>query len=563
MIAIPALGRLARTVVHLRPKQIYWRIRNRWVHIRPDLRPAPALKLPVECWQPSIAGPICMVAPDRFRFLNAEHQVATATDWNSLGRDRLWSYNLHYFADLVAVDAASRRDWHRDLIARWLRDNPPGYGAGWEPFCLSLRIVNWLKWYCQGGDLSADARESLAVQVRYLARSIEWHLLGNHVFENARALVFAGLCFDGPEGEEWLATGIQLLDAQVGEQILTDGGHFERSPMYHALVLEGVLDLVNLMSGHGPDSHLGSLRVRLSDTAQRMLLWLKAMVHPDGEIALFNDAAFGIAPTLAKLMDYAARLGIVTSAPEAGLYLSDSGYVSVRNSLMTLIADIGELGPAYQPGHGHADTLSFELSLADRRVIVDAGTSCYGTSPERLALRRTDAHNTLMVDGQDSSEVWSGFRVGRRAHVYDAVFAVNSARKWVFGAYHDGYRYLPGRPRHRRDWVVGGNSIDIVDEVTGDGVHDVTIGLLVHPDIKVVRTAQDTAELILDTDARNPFCMIRFAGFDALELRPADYHPEFGKVLSCTRIVLNRCGRLPLEVSTHIEWFMHDRTANS
>ncbi|TCO80339.1 heparinase II/III-like protein [Plasticicumulans lactativorans] len=562
MITIPALGRLARTVVHLRPRQIYWRIRNHWVRIRPDIRPAPALRSPVERWQPSIAGPICMVAPDRFRFLNVEHQVASAADWISPRRDRLWSYNLHYFADLVAVDAASRRDWHRDLIARWLRDNPPGHGTGWEPFCLSLRIVNWLKWYCQGGDLSADARGSLAVQVRYLARSIEWHLLGNHVFENARALMFAGLCFDGPESSEWLETGIQLLDEQIGEQILADGGHFERSPMYHALVLEGVLDLINLMSGHRSDSRLDFLCVRLGNAAQRMLLWLKAMVHPDGEIALFNDAAFGIAPTLAELVDYAARLTIVASAPESGLHLSDSGYVSVRNSLITLIADIGELGPAYQPGHGHADTLSFELSLAGRRVIVDTGTSCYGTSPERLALRRTDAHNTLMVDGQDSSEVWSGFRVGRRAHVYDAIFAADSNRKWVFGACHDGYRYLPGRPRHRRDWVVVDNFIDIVDKVSGDGVHDVAISLLVHPGITVVHAAQDTVELIIDADVRKPLCIIRFAGFDALELRPADYHPEFGKVLSCTRIVLNRRGRLPLEMSTRIEWSLHDKTAN-
>lgn len=563
MIAISALGRLVRTVVHLRLKQIYWRIRNRCVHIRPDCRPAPPLRLPFKHWQTSIAGPICMIAPDRFRFLNAEHQVVTAADWNSLGRDRLWSYNLHYFADLVAVDAVSRSDWHRDLIARWLRDNPPGHGAGWEPFCLSLRIVNWLKWYCQGGDLSADARASLAVQVRYLVHSIEWHLLGNHVFENARALVFAGLCFDGPEGEEWLKAGIQLLDDQVGEQILADGGHFERSPMYHALVLEGVLDLINLMSGPGSDSRLGSMRVRLRDTAQRMLLWLRSMVHPDGEIALFNDAAFGIAPTLSELMGYAVRLNIATSAPGAGVHLRDSGYVSVRNSLMTLIADIGELGPTYQPGHGHADTLSFELSLAGCRIIVDTGTSRYGASPERLALRRTSAHNTLAVDGQDSSEVWSGFRVGRRAHVYDAVFAIGADCKWAFGARHDGYRYLPGRPWHRRDWVVDDNSINIVDSVTGSGVHDLALGLLVHPGIKVLRPSQDTVELIRGADERHPLCMIRFAGFDTLELCPADYHPEFGKVLPCTRIVLNRRGRLPLQMSTRIEWFIHDRTANS
>src|SRR5262249_6854070 len=143
-------------------------------------------------------------------------------------------------------DAGSRADWHRDLIKRWIAENPPGAGNGWEPYPISLRVVNWIAWSLAGGKLDEVACDSLATQVRVLGASLEYHLLGNHLLANAKALVFAGCYFTGPEAEAWLTAGLSLLQRELAEQILADGGHFERSPMYHAIILEDVLDLVQL-----------------------------------------------------------------------------------------------------------------------------------------------------------------------------------------------------------------------------------------------------------------------------------------------------------------------------
>src|SRR6185295_1096925 len=106
------------------------------------------------------------------------------------------------------------------------------------------------------------------------------------------------------------------------------------------------------------------------------------------------------------------------------------------------------VGPSYQPGHAHADTLSFELSLHGRRVLVNSGTSEYGTGPERQRQRSTAAHNTVVIDGQDSSEVWGGFRVARRAHCQ--WLATSRTPAPSIEAVHDGYLRLPGRNTHRR-----------------------------------------------------------------------------------------------------------------
>src|SRR5262249_17076636 len=127
--------------------------------------------------------------------------------WNDPSLDRLWLYNLHYFDDLNAENCGARRDWHRALIERWIHENPPGTGTGWEPYPTSLRIVNWIKWSLSGNLLSEMVLDSISLQASWLAQRLEWHLLGNHLFANAKALVFAGLFFDGILAGEWLDRG--------------------------------------------------------------------------------------------------------------------------------------------------------------------------------------------------------------------------------------------------------------------------------------------------------------------------------------------------------------------
>jgi uncharacterized heparinase superfamily protein len=187
-----------------------------------------------------------MVAEDTFVFLNESRSITSKASWNDTAVEKLWLYNLHYFDDLNADGAVTRREWHRRLIERWIEESPPGYGNGWEPYPSSLRIVNWIKWTLSGGELSPRAIASLAVQIRFLCNRLEFHLLGNHLLANAKALIFAGAFFEQEEGEGWLAKGLAILRREIPEQILADGGHFERSPMYHGIILEDFLDIENI-----------------------------------------------------------------------------------------------------------------------------------------------------------------------------------------------------------------------------------------------------------------------------------------------------------------------------
>jgi uncharacterized heparinase superfamily protein len=467
MGGLPArVGRLWRTVRWLRAEQIVGRLALRLRRVAVDDRPAPPRRAQRGPWVAVPARAPSLVGPTRWRLIGEEHELERI-GWDDPAIALLWRYNQHYFDDLQAEGWPGRQAWHRALIERWCDACTPGRGTAWTPYPTSLRIVNWLKWHWAGEPLAERWWHSLAVQARWLERHLEWHLLGNHLFVNAKALVFAGLAFHGPEAARWLATGVRILQRELPEQILADGGQFERSPMYHALALEDVLDLLNAMAAMGVDGTPAERLVpELQQRARAMLGWLRCMRLPDGSLARMNDTADGIAPPTDAIEAYAAALQVQAGHPPAAglLALEPSGYRRVARGRMVAIVDVAPVGPDYLPGHAHADTLSFELAIDGRAVVVNRGTSVYGTGPRRQVERGTAAHSTLQIGDHDSSEVWAGFRVGRRARLVD-VLQDDRGPDWRIEAAHEGYAHLPRRPVHRRRWTFGTDQLVVEDRV--------------------------------------------------------------------------------------------------
>ena len=489
-----------------------------------------------------------MLSPTRFRFVGHEATLNRAADWNAPGQTKLWLYNLHYFDDLRADGMASRSQWHRDWMERWLAENPPRTGNGWEPYPLSLRVVNWMAWALAGNSPGPQVLHSLAVQMRTLGSALEFHLLGNHLLANAKALIFAGCFFSGPEADGWLRTGLDLLDAELDEQILGDGAHFELSPMYHAIILEDVLDLIQL--GRLFPAELEAKRQAWTLLAGRMLAWLADMTHPDGEIGFFNDAAFGIARTHAELAEYSAALGVLqTSKAEPLRLLGASGYVRLKAGPFWVIFDAAEIGPSYLPGHGHADTLSLEVSLDGQRLLTNGGTSSYEYDAVRNEERSTAAHGTVEIDRHSSSEVWASFRVGRRAHPFDVV-AENADEVWSAAASHDGYRWLPGKPVHRRRVALSATALSVADSITGTGEHSVHGRFPLHPSVKSVTQEPEGWRLEL---ASGRVVRVQVDGPSKLVVEEGHYAPAFGVRLSRPVLAWRHDGCLPLDIKTRFE----------
>jgi uncharacterized heparinase superfamily protein len=494
------VGLYWNTVRYLKPVQIYGRLWFRLARPRPDTSPAPALRQPLGDWVPCATRRQSLFADNNFLFLNQSGSLEKL-GWDDLGTEKLWRYNQHYFDDLNAENSKERSSWHRALLIHWVEHNLPGQGTGWDPYPTSLRIVNWLKWTLAGHQLPDICVQSLAVQVRWLTKRLEIHLQGNHYFSNAKALVFAGLAFEGNEADKWLKKGLRIIERQLPEQVLSDGGNFERSPMYHSIFLEDMLDLINVAK-LWPDRIDHHIVKDWEKVAISMVEWLRGMTHPDGQIALFNDAAFGVTPPPGNLVSYAQRIGLkITEQMSLKNRLihvqnwPESGYVRLENVNATAFLDVAPIGPDYLPSHANADTLSFELSVFGQRVIVNGGTSRYGSGPERLRERQTAAHSTLEIDGTSSSEVWGGFRVARRAYPFDFSIHKSVGAVDVVCA-HDGYTRLSGKPVHRRTWNLTEKSMKISDSIEGD-FHSAVSRYIFHPDVKLEQPNNDSYRVIL------------------------------------------------------------------
>ncbi|MBW1250890.1 alginate lyase family protein [Pseudomonas tolaasii] len=529
---IHRVTRLYHTIKVLQPKQIGYRLYYRFAKVRPfaaggfNRRPHIALATAPR-WKPSPFN-----VDEQFEFMG----LVAPIDWHDETRPKIWQYNLHYLDHLASSTSASA-DFDRRLINSWIANNPAFKGCGWEPYTLSLRIVNLIKWLQAQPSLEPHWLDSLATQTHALSEQVEYHILANHLFVNAKALVFAGSFLEGVQADRWLSKGLKILDAQVKEQFLADGAHYELSPMYHASLLWDMCDLLNLAS----HSELPALNTRQNEwkrVIEKGLGWLRSLQHPDDGIPFFNDSAFGIAPTLLDIEKYALELGCLPTTASsvneriAAQHHADSGYVSINwGDQCKALLNIAQIAPAYQPGHAHADTLSFELSLFGHRVFVNSGTSQYGEDAERHRQRSTAAHNTVEVNDQSSSEVWAGFRVARRARATLSNLEQGGDTVHVRGS-HDGYRRLPGKNVHSREWVAKAGELQVMDSLSGPFDRAVS-RLFLHPDTHAVQQGNS----VNITLPGGQVVVATFEGAVQINLVSSTWHPEFGTSVSNQCIV--------------------------
>ncbi len=383
---------------------------------RPALRAAAA---PVLALQSAVHG----ASPDgvragRFTLHNRTFDFGAAADidWRGdfhEGANPLRRMNLAYMGYVAPLLARGRAD-DLDTVLAVLRSFeaansfavPGVFGDAWNAYCASHRLINLLAglalYHGKGEAPPADAAAEILDHVRfaaaYVRRNLEHDLQYNHLMKNLTALAFycAGLERVPPE----FAFLRDAVPGALRQCVLGDGGHVERSPMYHLLALLDVdmLRATGLFADHWQPA--------LDELRDRMARALSVMSHPDGDIALFNDSWIGEAPPAQTLF--------ADAAPPALARLAETGYVRLGEGSDAVLFDCGPCGPDDNPAHAHGDFLSLEISVAGRRLIVDPGVATYTAGALRHETRAAAFHNGPHVSGFEPIELWKSFRVGRR-----------------------------------------------------------------------------------------------------------------------------------------------------
>ena len=530
------------------------------------------------------------VSNQHFTFLQQSRVFHGKILWQDPNLSQLWRYHLHYFdyiGDLLVRFALGHAEEayqaFKSLADFWIQGNHRLVGDGWHPYTISLRIVNWVHALSVfQSHLSKDKQfyerlvGSIYGQGRILTHDLEFDVRGNHLLKNLKALIWLGVVFKGPEPDHWLRKALRLLELELGEQVLPDGGHFERTPGYHLIVFKDCLEIA-LWLGRNQQLVPHFLEAAL----RRMLDYIAGLLPPNGKVPLLKDTIWDTGPRPEDLLTAGAlylniatykfsdRFGIYplllfgksgwstfkewasSPAPQDSVAFPDSGYYVIRNpgSGDYLLFDAGKPCPDYIPAHAHADMLSYELNVDGQIVVVDSGVYEYTAGPWRDFFRSTRAHNTVEVAGMDQSEVWGSFRVARRARPGGVIWESKKDYALVQGE-HNGYARLPTSVIHRRTilWEKKGFWL-VLDELTGEGktrcanrIHFYPLLTLMPLGNSIWKVEGGDCPIWVSAFGEKKHTLVR----GQMEpVREGWYSERFGELVPNTVLILDRADELP------------------
>ena len=191
------------TIRYLKFSQIFYRIYNRIKKQRPFVHKSERLRGPLSEYVAGPNKPPSLVGPNTFFFIITPTKLTAFLIGLQLGTLNFWRYHLHYFDHLNSGTFDTCPEWYSNHLLRWISEIKKGSTPAWDPYPTSLRIVNWVKHF-QNRDIPPEVKLSLYQQIDHLSHNIEWHLMANHLFVNAKALLFGGLFFEGPQSTVFL-----------------------------------------------------------------------------------------------------------------------------------------------------------------------------------------------------------------------------------------------------------------------------------------------------------------------------------------------------------------------
>ncbi|WP_300797848.1 heparin-sulfate lyase HepC [uncultured Alistipes sp.] len=339
---------------------------------------------------------------------------------------------------------------------------------------------------------------------------------GNHLLFQAQRLIFAGVFFpEFRDAARWRATGVEILNREIGKQVYDDGMQYELDPHYHLESINIFFKALRMMDANG---YRGDFPAEYLATVERMITVHMNYSFPDYTVPMFSDAKLhdrtSVLPSYREWTEVfpanAAIRRLATEGREGAApdYRSrafrTSGFYVLRNgweedaTVMVLKA-----GPqAFW--HCQPDNGTFELWCRGRNFFPDSGSFVYAGDKEVTAqrnwFRRTAVHNTLTLDDRNLDSTAS--RCLRWSTAGDTDLAVVENPSYE------------GLTHRRAVFFVDRTFYVIVDEAWGDAAGDVAL----HYHLVECDPAEDAASCSVATrfdDGNN--LLLRVFGAERME----------------------------------------------
>lgn len=408
-----------------------------------------------------------------FEFLNKQINFKNNIDWNHPSMNegtRLFKLNLHYQSFLIDFiienkekNPISTVKFVMSVIYSWVNQNnhfdSESFKCSWNSYCVSNRMVNYIKVYCLLKDEISDYDKNQLLKIIYdhfsfLKRNIEYDVSGNHLLENHFSILYASIFFDK---KKLFNKYMKATEKVLNNQILDDGAHYELSTMYHGIIFSKLIDLLyySKLNLYFSKNNFLTFKQILS----RMLSW-SYQIECYNHTPLLNDSSKSLTFSFKKLnIMYKSLFGHFFSEQNI-VPLGESGFRKFKTKNYELLIDIGNIGARDVPGHAHADTFNIIIFDKNGPLFIDPGVSTYNNNNYRLNERSTSFHNTVSLDSINSSEIWSSFRVGKQCKV--KIF--NDDSNFIH-AHHNGYSLYD--INLARKCIFKNKSIEIKDIMNG------------------------------------------------------------------------------------------------
>jgi hypothetical protein len=434
----------------------------------------------------------------------------------------VWEMNRHHH--LVTLSKAffltGNEQYTAEVCAQlsgWMETNPPYFGVNWTSSLeLAIRLINWC-WVLAFIRHSTHLDQGL---FRDITNSVNEHLkfikkyrsafssANNHLIGEAAGLAIAGQFFSWiPRSTYYRNLGYTILEKEVASQIYPDGVPMEQSIHYLTFILDLNLfswQLAELNQLQVPDVWYQRFRAAcnflhhgmdengnlpdIGDSDDAMLVPLN---HAENEkdpssflvsaAVILKDSSFKTSTTGwdGKNQWILGRDGQepYNSLPTKSSTLQSSrfdqgGYCVMRTPETVIVFDCGPLGYLSTAAHGHADALHLSISREGIPLLIDSGTYAYQEGGRwRDYFRSTAAHNTIVIDGDNQSEILGTFLWGRKANTQLLKWDSQAEFDIAIGE-HDGYSRV-GIIHRRAVVFLKPNWLFVSDWIIGGGDHSV------------------------------------------------------------------------------------------
>lgn len=474
-------------------------------------------------------------ADGRFTFIGRTIAFGEEIDWDHEKLDEfpiLWRLKLQSFEHLEwlvlgdeysSTDAAIRSAFEPHVLS-WAATNFIGekryLRRSWIPHSVSLRILNWCRYaaWCEeesSGSVAEGVYEAIYKNALFLENHVEHEIGGNHLVENAIALIMAGVLFDHHD-TGWTETGVNILEQAAETQFLADGGHFERSPMYHVMALRRYITAYDLLAGTDLS------RETLQKTAERALGFLAEISKPDGEIPLLNDAVHREQIEAGTCIEYGESCSLERKTVRLD-HSNGSGYQRLPSVAGTMLIDVGDVGPPHLPAHSHNDHLSVLLWINGEQVLADTGVYDYDGNERRQYARSVESHNTAQYADAEPIPIGGSYLMGKRT----SIDVLKRDSHGIEARYSRDTTVGP-RYEHQRRVVTTQSGWKVVDSVRSDGSDEFTIRYHFHSAMDVHETDSSSQEFAVH-GGESELARFRFTGGTEHRLIQTPCFERFGR----------------------------------